>query len=276
MPVEKSIRVELFDLEHTLTSGQVFRCRRTGDGWTVCARDRMFTVRQTADRLHFAGVDKQFIRRFLGLDHDLRSTLRRLAKFPQLRPALRACEGMRIVRHDPWEALVSFICSANSNIPKIARSLEMMSKLLGRPISCGEHHWHAFPEPGTLADAAVLRKTGIGYRAEYLAATNNACPPGMLEQLAQMPYVEAREQLKRLPGVGDKVADCVCLFGLGFGQAFPVDVWVMRAMRELFPQAGTTERDIRRAAAETFGGDAGYAQQYLFHYQRSTNRRAAG
>jgi len=275
MSPEKSIPVELFDLGHTLSSGQVFRYRTTDRGFVVCSRDRLFTVRQTADRLYFSGASETFVRRFLGLDHDLEATLRRLHAIPQLRPALRAYRGMRIVRHDPWEALVSFICSTNSNIPKIARSLEMMAQLLGRPISCGRHHGHAFPEHGTLTDADLLRTTGVGYRAEYLVAASEACSPAALKRLARMEYPAAREELKKLPGVGDKVADCVCLFGLGFKEAFPVDVWVMRAMQELFPHAGTTRSDIRRAAAELFGPDAGYAQQYLFHYQRSQARCTA-
>ena len=268
MPVHKTISVNVFDLEQTLTSGQVFRYEKIGDRYFVCRRDKLFWLRQRGDRLEWGGAGEAFVRRFLGLDDDLDATLKRLGRIPQLRPAIDACRGLRIVRHDPWECLISFICSTRSNIPKITRSLNLMARLLGRPVACGDHRDHAFPEIGSLDDADLLRTTGVGYRAEYLVETNRLCTADLLKRIARMSYPAAREELKKLPGVGDKVADCVCLFSLGFREAFPVDIWVQRAMQGLFPEAGTTEKEIRRSAAKIFGPDAGCAQQYLFHYQR--------
>lgn len=275
MASHKSISVELFDLDRTLASGQVFRYRRIGDRYFVCRRDRLFWLRQHAGRLEFGGAGEAYVRRFLGLDHDLAATLRRLGRIPELRPAIRACRGLRIVRHDPWECLVSFICSTRSNIPKIARSLELMARMFGSRLECEEHSGFSFPDHGSLGDAELLRSTGVGYRAEYLAGTDVLCTPAMLRRIGRMKYPAAREELKKLPGVGDKVADCVCLFSMGFGEAFPVDVWVLRAMRELFPGAGKSEKEIRRSAARMFGPDAGYAQQYLFHHQRTRAGKAA-
>jgi len=275
MPSEKSIKAELFDLEQTLASGQVFRCKRIGDRYFVCRRDKLFWLRQRGDNLEFGGAGEKLVRRFLGLDDDLAGTLKRLGRIRPIRHAIRACRGLRIVRYDPWECLVSFICSARSNIPKITRSLNMMSKMLGTPIACDGRSDYAFPEPGSLSDAGLLRKTGIGYRAEYLARADRLCSDSSLKSIARVSYPAAREELKKLPGVGDKVADCVCLFSLGFREAFPVDVWVARAMRELFPGCGENEREIRRSAAEIFGPDAGYAQQYLFHYRRLLAGKAA-
>jgi len=268
MPSQKSIRIDLLDLDQTLASGQVFRYRKIDDRYFVCRRDKLFWLKQRDGRLEFGGAGEGLVRRFLGLDHDLAGTLKRLSRITELRPAIRACRGLRIVGHDPWECLVSFICSTRSNIPKITHSLDLMSELLGRPVSCDGHSDYAFPPHGSLSDLDVLRRTGVGYRAEYLARTDSICTPGLLRRVARMSYVSAREELKKLPGVGDKVADCVCLFSLGFREAFPVDVWVTRAMLELFPGCGNNEKEIRSAAAEIFGPDAGYAQQYLFHYQR--------
>jgi N-glycosylase/DNA lyase len=275
MASQQSISVDLFDLDQTLASGQVFRYRRVGDRYFVCRRDRLFWLRQRVGRLEFGGAGEACVRRFLGLDHDLPATLRRLRKIPRLRPAISACRGLRIVKHDPWECLVSFICSTRSNIPKIARSLEMMARLFGRPLQCEELSDFSFPDHGSLGDLDMLKSTGVGYRAEYLAATDRLCTPAMLRRIGRMKYPAAREELKKLPGVGDKVADCVCLFSMNFGEAFPVDVWVLRAMRELFPDAASNEKEIRRTAAEMFGPDAGYAQQYLFHYQRMRAGKAA-
>jgi len=264
-----SLHAPLFDLHHTLASGQVFRYCRTDGGYRVIAGNRILRLRQTGDVLEFSGADEAFVRRFLGLDDDLAAILRRLGKIPQLRRPIEACRGLRIVRHDLWECLVSFICSTNSNIPKIRRSLDLMAEIFGKPITCGEDRGYAFPEIGSLNDLAGLRQTGIGYRADFVFEANSRCSRKLLDEIAAMNYEDAREALKCLPGVGDKVADCVCLFSLGHHEAFPVDVWVARAMQELFPSAARNPREIRKVAADIFGPDAGYAQQYLFHYLRN-------
>ena len=266
-----SLTVPLLDLGQTINSGQIFRYRQVGDRYFVCVRDRLFWLRQAGTRLEFGGVGEGFVRRFLDLDYDLDAALSRLGRIRQLRPAIKACRGLRIVRSDPWECLVSFICSTRSNIPKIKRSLNLLSQCHGNIITCEDQTEHAFPAPGSLCNLPLLRGTGVGYRAEYLMETNRLCTNGMLERISRLSYPDAREELKRFPGVGDKVADCVCLFSMGFREAFPVDVWVRRAMLELFPGCGKNEKEIRHFAMETFGADAGYAEQYIFHYRR--NRR---
>ena len=262
-----------FDLALTLNSGQVFRYRQEADRYFVCLRDKLFWLRQAGGRLEFGGAGDRFIRRFLDLDYDLDAALKRLHRVRPIRPALGACRGLRIVQHDPWECLVSFICSTRSNIPKIKRSLNLMSQCHGNVVACGGHTEHTFPAPGSLCNLERLRTTGIGYRAEYLIKTNRLCTNGMLDRIARLRYPEAREELKKFPGAGDKVADCVCLFSMRFREAFPVDVWVQRAMLELFPGCGKNEKEIRTAAMAIFGPDAGYAEQYLFQYWRTHRRR---
>ena len=268
----------LFDLDLTLNSGQVFRYQKVDDRYFVCVRDKLFWLRQTSGsaggRLEFGdaalgGTGEAFVRRFLDLDYDLEAVLKRLRRIRRVRPALDACRGLRIVQHDPWECLISFICSTRSNIPKIKRSLNLMSQCHGNVITCDGHSEHSFPAPGSLCNLERLRSTGIGYRAEYVAETNRLCTNGMLARIARLSYPEAREALKQFPGVGDKVADCVCLFSMRFREAFPVDVWVQRAMLELFPKCGKNEKEIRRAGMQIFGPDAGYAEQYLFQYWRT-------
>ena len=260
---------EPFDLVQTLSSGQVFRCWPAGDGrWFVCVRDRLFWLRQDGQRLEFAGANEGLVREFLDLDYDLAAALGRLGRIKPLRPAIEVCRGLRIVRHDPWECLVSFICSTRSNIPKIRRSLDVMAQCHGRLLRRDGMTVHAFPPPGSLCNLDLLRSAGVGYRAKYLLQTNRLCTNRMLRRIARMPYLQAREELKRFPGVGDKVADCVCLFSMRMREAFPVDVWVQRAMTELFPGCGRNAAEIRKSARETFGPDAGYAQQYLFQYRR--------
>jgi len=266
------ISVPSFDLRQTLESGQIFRYRKVDDRYFVAVRERFFWLRQAGERLQFGGADAEFVRQFLDLDYDLDSALKRLRRIRQLRPAIAACRGLRIVRLDPWECLISFICSTRSNIPKIKRSLNLLAQCHGNLLSCSGQTEHAFPPPGSLCNLDLLRTTGIGYRADYVLQTNRLCTNGMLERIASLPYPEARAELMRFPGVGDKVADCVCLFSMRFREAFPVDVWVQRAMLELFPGCGKNERQVRQFAMEIFGPDAGYAEQYLFHYRRMAGR----
>ena len=270
-----TIHAPLLDLDQTLNSGQVFRFRKVGDRYFVCVRDNLFWLRQNGEKLEFGGVDEAFVRRFLDLDYDLEAALRRISRVRPMRPAVRACRGMRILQLDYWECLVSFICSTRSNIPKIKRSLNLLSACHGRRVHCEGESDYAFPAPGSLCDIRKLKSSGIGYRAEYLFETSRLCTNGLLESIARLPYAQAREELKKFPGVGDKVADCVCLFSMRFREAFPVDVWVQRAMLDLFPGCGKNEKQVRQAAMEIFGPDAGYAEQYLFQYWRIRAGKAA-
>jgi len=194
-----------------------------------------------------------------------------LAADPVLARILPHTRGIGLLAQDPWEVLISFIISQNNNIPKIARSIERLSTALGEPIGEGAH---AFPTPARLAAAhpATLRACHLGYRAPYVREAARRVVAGRLdlEGLRRRPEDEAREALQQLPGVGEKVADCILLFALGHVTAFPVDVWVRRAVERLyFRNRPQPLRVVRAFSRARFGPLAGYAQQHLFAYARA-------
>ena len=182
--------------------------------------------------------------------------------------AARAADGMRILHQEPFETLISFIISQNNNIPRIKRTIEALCRKFGRrryiPTIRGNFpgaEWWDFPAAEALTDERALQGLGLGYRAPYIAAAGRAVVEGRLDfrELGVMPYAEARAVLKMIPGVGDKVADCVCLYGLGHIEAFPVDVHIRRVLEREFPGGFPFER---------FSGFAGFVQQLVFYYER--------
>jgi N-glycosylase/DNA lyase len=218
------------------------------------------------------------LRDYLGLDTDLEAVYEGISTDEHIGAAVARYRGLRVLRQDPWECLVSFICSSASNIPRITRNVESICSAYGRPIWLGDYLRNSFPTPRELAEAgeAALRELGLGYRAEYIAATTDAIAAGRpdLMTLREASYGEALDALTALPGVGDKVANCVLLFSLDKPEAFPVDTHIRGTLREMYPEsqsAGSSARKMREWAQEHFGPYAGYANQYLFH-----NRRLAG
>jgi len=270
-------RARGFSLEVTLRSAQMFRARREGDGFVVHAGAERFRVRQQGDRLEAqgsAGVDEAFLARFFGLDAASAEPARRLAALPELAEALAVCRGARILRQDPWECLVGFMLSSCCNVPRIERMVEALCQAAGERRG-GQDGWRAFPAPGALPGEAALRRLGLGFRARYLSQVNRPETRAWLEGLRRLPFAEARRELTSLEGVGEKVADCVLLYSLGFGEAFPVDVWIRRAMQAAyFGGREAPDREIQALAAERFGRDAGYAQLVLFHLWRTRRKRA--
>ena len=178
------------------------------------------------------------VRDYLRLADDLDSIYSSINVDERIGGAIDRFRGLRLIRQDPWECLVSFICSSNSNIPRISTNVEDMSKSLGRAIACGGGEMYAFPSPEALAEAgeAPLRELGLGFRAKYVAAAARIVADGGIDlfTLREAPYEAALEALTALPGVGDKVANCVMLFSLDKLDAFPVDVWVDRVLREWY------------------------------------------
>jgi N-glycosylase/DNA lyase len=192
-----------------------------------------------------------------------------------MRAAVAACHGLRLLRQDPWECLASFILSSTKQILQIRQIIARLCECFGEPLAvpAGEPPAWSFPTPARLADTteAQLRACKMGFRAPYLLQAARRVAGGQLDlaRLHGLPVAEARAELIQLHGVGRKIADCVLLFAYGFQSAFPVDVWVLRALRQLyFPKRRVAPKKLRQFADEHFGVYAGYAQQYLFHYVR--------
>ena len=305
-----------YDLKATLCGGQAFRWRDEGDGW-FCGVIFGNTVRmrRVDEGIEFVSAPDdeaslaQPVADYLRLDDDIDAIYAALSEDEHLADAVRQHRGLRLLRQEPWECLVSFICSANNNIPRITANVEDMAENYGKPLprhpipsyvdveaeaeaACDRG---AFPTPSALAHAGeqALRDLKLGFRAPNVISAAqkiaNGCPD--LYSLREAPYDDALAELIEIRGVADKIANCVTLFSLDKPQAFPVDVWIVKAMRDWYPEvpvppavnisgnkASPTEkqkREMRQWAQERFGMHAGYANQYLFHHKRWVDRASA-
>ncbi|MGI5966437.1 MULTISPECIES: DNA-3-methyladenine glycosylase family protein [Anaerotruncus] len=255
-----------FDLAETLDCGQAFRWNPAPDGsFTGVAAGRACRVARRGNELLLYGVPQEDYDRFwfsyFDLGRNYRQIKQELSADPVLARAVAYAPGIRVLNQDPWEALASFIISQNNNVKRIKGIIERLCALCGEPIEGG---FYAFPTPEALAartpeDLAPVR---AGFRARYLidAAQKAVSRQIDLAALRTLPLPEAREMLMRITGVGVKVAECALLFGCGRVECFPVDVWIGRVMRQLFPDG------LPACAA----GYEGIAQQYLFHYARTS------
>ena len=277
---ERSFAVRDYDLAATLNSGQAFRWHPHGRGWTGVVGSHWVRL-ELADNLLTAQTarpvtDWTWLTHYLQLHLDLDAVLASFPDDPPMRSAVSACRGLRLLRQDPWECLASFILSSTKQIVQIRQIIARLCECHGEPVPVpeGQPPAHAFPSPARLAEAseAELRHCKMGFRAPYLLETARLVATGEcdLARIHAMPLPEARAELLKLPGVGPKIADCALLFGFGFHCAFPVDVWVMRALRQLyFPRRRPSRPRLQRFTETHFGRHAGYAQQYLFHYMRT-------
>ena len=220
------------------------------------------------------------LRDYFSLDVDLAEVYSALSRDRGLREAVDRYRGMRVLRQDPWETTLSFLCAQNSNVLRITRNIEDMCRSFGRAMSFGGHTRHAYPTPEALAGAGegALRDLGLGYRARYIVAAAERVAGGEIDLLAlrETSYDGALDALMALDGIGDKVANCIMLFCMDKPQAFPVDTHIMQVLRERYPEAEEVHsRDIRRVRAwaqEYFAPYAGYANHYLFHSRRVEGR----
>jgi N-glycosylase/DNA lyase len=281
---QKAFPLRHYDLAATLNSGQAFRWQTHGDNWVGVIGTRWVKL-QSANNVLTAQTaapvaDWNWLTHYLQLDLDLTAVL---ASFPDddaMRAAAHACHGLRLLRQDYWECLASFILSSTKQIVQIRQIISLLGERFGEsiPVPAGHAPAFAFPTPGRLARAteAELRDCKMGFRAPYLLAAARAIAAGelRLEALQELDVTQARAELVKLPGVGPKIADCVLLFAYGFPTAFPVDVWVMKALRQLyFPRRRPSPLRLQTFIGTYFGPHAGYAQQYLFHYMRTHVRR---
>ncbi len=278
-------------LRRTLDSGQTFRWSWETDagGQEIAAGiigRRVVRLAQDAQGLWLISPGtseaRDVLLRYLGIASadgtGIGSIEDTLAKDPVLARILPRTRGIGLLAQDPWEVLISFVISQNNNIPKIVKSIERLCRALGEPLDAGAY---AFPSPARLASAhpRTLAASLLGYRAPYVRAAARHVADGRLdlEALRHMPESSAREVLCGVPGIGDKVGDCILLFGLGHMTAFPVDVWVRRAVERLyFRNRPRPIAQIRVFARDRFGSLAGYAQQHLYAYARAhlrTERR---
>ena len=275
-------------LGESLESGQAHRWRRLADGrYSGVLGGRLVQIGTAADdggglEYHCAGPGGQredaatdaLLRSYFRLDDDIDAIYADICRDRRVSEMVARYPGLRILRQEPWECAVAFICSANSNIPRIHQNMEAMAAALGEPLELDGEVRHTFPGPARLAAAGEgkLRQLGLGFRAPYVAAAAQQVCAGELDlaALAGAPYADAKARLMECRGIGAKIADCIAVFALDKLEAFPVDVWVRRALAEwYFPmQKKPPDRALVEWAQGYFGQYAGYSQQYLFHGRR--------
>jgi N-glycosylase/DNA lyase len=278
-----------FDLDFSLCCGQVFRWKKVGDWWYGVVGENVFKIRQCGCELEFDGIDEKVVKQYFGLNDDLEQIQRCISKDDYIKQALRRFEGLRIVRQVPWECLISFICATYKSIAAIELMLKKISIKFGEKKVFDGLDFYIFPtvEKLALASENGLRECGLGYRAKYVQATAKKIWDKKidLEFLKSLPYLDTRKKLVEFPGVGLKVADCVSLFSLEKMEAFPVDVWVKRIVlkhytdqlpeefvKKLSSHDSLTNGEYEKVNAfgrSYFGAYAGYAQEYLFHHERT-------
>ncbi len=265
-----------FSLRATLSSGQTFRWQER-EGWFYgLLGSSVLKVRQDGERLLYESSDPSLtpnrIRHYFALDLNLPDILSSINVDIQIHDAIRRHPGLRVMRQDGWETLASFICASFNNIKRIEGMIERLCQAYGEPVSLNGFRSFTFPHAARIAGVSErhLRSLGLGYRAPYLKATARLVADGKLpmEHLRRVEYDATKTALLGCDGVGDKVADCVALFGFEKYEAFPIDVWMERAMRYYFRHRKMTRKGLHVYARRHFGLYAGYAQQYLYHYVR--------
>lgn len=262
------LNVPCFDLERTLDCGQAFRWVQTGEQeWHGVAFSRPLTLRKNEKGIELIGTSKEDFEniwiKYFDLERDYSALCKRFMQDEHLERAVTECGGIRVLRQEPWEAICSFIISANNNIPRIKGIIDRLCRLLGEPLGSGDY---SFPSAEKIAEAGIeaLAPIRAGFRAKYIIDAAQKVAGGEIdfEKILASPIDEGRDELIKIKGVGEKVAQCALLYGFGKVDAFPVDVWVKRIMAELYPDG----------LPECVCGARGIAQQYLFHWRRTVDK----
>ncbi|MFB6207804.1 MAG: DNA-3-methyladenine glycosylase [Candidatus Nanohaloarchaea archaeon] len=269
-----------FDLEQTMTCGQTFAWNRLngdlhGEGppefYTF--RDGKPLIVRKEDGIEVrTELSREEVVQALGLDKDLEQVFHQFPEDEKLETARKEFWGLRILQDEFFPTLVSYLLSPQMSIPRIKEMYDAIAEKYGETVEVDGKKLQRFPtqEELSVATEEELRELGVGYRAKYIVETLELLEDFEPEEVRGKDYEEAREEMKQLYGVGDKVADCVLLFSLGFHQAAPFDTWAQKAMKAHYPELYSEKyHEASRNFRSRFGENAGYAQEYLFHAARS-------
>ena len=290
--VNVPLRGEPLSLSQTLGCGQAFRWwKDAGESWQGVAGGRAWQLEVVGDYLYASmtpgmpdGAATEFLTRYFSLDLPSREIRARVSEaHPKAAEAVEQFAGLRILRQDPHETVLTFAIATATNVPRVTRSVAELCRRFGEPITeIRGVRAHAFPTTEQILAApteVLFRECNLAYRARSIQAVAleiQAKPSNWLGTLRYLPYFESHAALDALPGYGPKVSDCACLFGLGFFEAVPVDVHVWAIAHELFGEdiptrtlTAKTYRKIGDRFRDLFGPWAGWAQQYLFCARRA-------
>ncbi len=282
---ERVWHVHDYDLDSTLDCGQAFNWRRHGDEWRGVVSGRWVELASRPGEIIACTIESQrdwlWLEEYLQLRVNLAEVFAEFpADDPHLEQAIKTCRGMRLLKQDYWECLASFILSSTKQIVQIQQITNLLRSRYGERVKVPDGYGDAFIFPQAEKIMSLtetdLRGCKMGFRAPYLLDAARKVTSGEvdLKRIATLPLVDAQAELMKINGVGEKIAECVLLYGYGFPTAFPVDVWVARALSEFYfkgPKVALPK--LRRFAAKHFGCQAGYAQQYLFQHIRMRKKR---
>ncbi|HEX7031605.1 MAG TPA: DNA glycosylase [Nitrososphaera sp.] len=277
-----------FDPITSINSGQVFLWEKhNGSSWYGVNGDHIVKIRQTGCELpEFSSFpeDKAWHRRMFRLDDDVKTIFGEISRDSLVRRLVRSYPGLRLMRQEPHQCIFSFVCASNTNIPMIRRMLRSLTRKFGTAAKIDGIELFTFPSARDIdgADIDELRSCGLGYRAKAIKAAAHAITSGQLDfdALKAASYEEAKKELLQIYGIGNKIADCILLFSLEKLDAFPIDVWIARALshnyswlhQRVFTDKLTFHQyeELSNSARKYFGKYAGYAQQYLYYHMRQT------
>ena len=257
---------EDFNVIQTLNCGQIFRYVIDGDTAVVYSKDKKALLSWTNDTIEITSKDLDYFYHFFDLSRDYSIIKSTLKNDEFLAPAVEYGYGIRILNNDAFEMIVSFIISANNNIKRIKNSIEYLCKKFGEKID----DYHAFPTLSALKKATIsdYEDAGLGYRAEQMHDTIQRLTERDILYLQQADKDEKMKFLLSLKGVGEKVANCIMLFGLGVRDVFPVDTWINKVYNHLTDSENNDRKKITRELTARYKDLSGFAQQYFFYYFR--------
>ena len=270
------------NVENSINSGQVFLWRKNNDIWYGVNGQDILKISKTGTIKSYQNVKTDFFRKKDNIEKIIKS----ISKDEITKKAVKQYLGLRILEQDPFQCLISFIVSSNSNIQKIKNSLEKISKKFGVKVEFENQEFFLFPKPEKLANASIdeIKNCGVGYRARFIkeAAKMTVDKQIDFEYLKKCSYQEAKKEICQIPGVGNKVADCILLFSLNKLESFPLDRWMIRILEKYYSDKfyletkTITEKQyeiLHEKIVKHFGPFAGYAQQFLFKMERENYQK---
>lgn len=262
-------RPKCFNLKDIFECGQVFRYTRVNDSeYNVISRNQFANIKQNREQIVIDSTDNEYFVNYLDYYTDYKAIIDSIIELPLIEKAILNCDGTRILKQDSFETIISYIVSANNNIPRIKSILNNLAKHFGKD----KGEFYAFPDVEDLRgiDADDFKKLGLGYRNVYLKNTVDLISNKVVDinKLNILETAEAKNELLKLSGVGPKVADCILLFGYYKLDVFPVDTWIKKIYKDIFDKEEKNTKVISENLVNIYGNKSGYAQQYLYYNKR--------
>jgi len=265
------------DIDNSINSGQVFLWEKDGTDWYGINGQDILKINKNGVIKSILNSKTNFFRK----NDNMQEIIKSISKDETVKKSVKQYEGLRIFKQDPFQCMISFIISSNSNIQKIKNSLEKISKKFGKKVKIQNKEFFLFPKPEKLANASIeeIKKCGVGYRAPFIKQASKMIVLKKInfKYLEKCDYEEAKKNICVIPGVGNKVADCILLFSLNKLEAFPLDTWMIKILEKYYSNQFNIETKtitkkqyqiLHEKIVNYFGPYCGYAQQFLFKMER--------